>query len=596
MHRKSLRMAKVGALILGWGALSASQAALGQGACQQIRRACEDAGFVKGAASTGNGLMLDCMAPIAQGRPQRRKASKPLPQVDAKVVAACRADNPDFGKMKAARDAGGQSGSSAAGAGSGGSGTAPPAASKAAPLANSSKHPNIIFILTDDLALNLVQYMPHVLQMQKDGATFTNYFVTDSLCCPSRSSIFTGRYPHSTGVFKNEGPDGGYNAYVHLGNEGAAFANALSAAGYRAAMMGKYLNGYQPERDPPGPGWTSWDVAGNGYPEFNYSLNEDGKIERRGNSPPDFLVDVLSGLGVDFIKQSKGQAFIIEIATFAPHAPYTPAPRDENAFPGLRAPRTPAYNVAPDADSAKWLRNQPPLRDAEMTRIDEAFRKRAQSVLAVDKMIGDLQAAVAAIGEEKNTYFVFSSDNGYHMGEHRLRPGKMTAFDTDIHVPLIVTGPGVPAGLRVDEVVENIDLNPTFTELTGVAPMPTVEGHSLVTLLHGQKAKSEDWRLVTLVEHHGPLLEPADPDMPARRSGNPPSYEAIRSRTAVYVEYADGDREYHDLVADPWELHNTFSSLPQAQKGSLHAAVAAIQSCKDAASCWAAQHVKLAAR
>ena len=597
MHGKSLGRARLIAALAA-GILAACPAVMGQGACQRIRSACEDAGFAPGAASSGNGLMLDCVVPIVQGRPQRRKASKPLPQVDPKIVASCKEQNPDFGQLKGARGNGGQAAGFADQAIASGAGTAPPAASTAPPLASSSQHPNIIFILTDDLALNLVQYMPHVLQMQKNGATFTNYFVTDSLCCPSRSSIFTGRYPHSTGVFKNEGADGGYNAFVHLGNEPAAFANALSGAGYRAAMMGKYLNGYQPERDPAGPGWTEWDVAGNGYPEFHYTINKDGKIERRGNDPSDYLVDVLSGLGVDFIRQSKGHGFVIEIATFAPHAPYTPAPRDENAFPGLRAPRTPAYDVAPDGDSARWLRNQPALTDLDKSRIDDGFRKRAQSVLAVDKMIGDLQAAVAAIGQEKNTYFVFSSDNGYHMGEHRLRPGKMTAFDTDIHVPLIVTGPGVPGGLSVDEVVENIDLNPTFTEMTGVAPMPTVEGHSLMSLLQGQKTKNntnEDWRTVTLVEHHGPLHAPTDPDMPARRSGNPPSYEAIRSRTAVYVEYADGDREYHDLVADPWELHNTFSSLSQAQKDLLHAAVAAIQNCQDAASCWAAQHVKLGA-
>jgi N-acetylglucosamine-6-sulfatase len=598
MRRRRFGVGELAVVALVLGILGVSDRASGQSACQQIRKACQDAGFAVGSASGGNGLMVDCVMPTMQGRAQRPKASKPLPQVDLQTVADCKAENPDFGK-KAAAGAGGRAAASGGQGNLAGAGTAPPAASAAAPLSSSEKHPNIVFILTDDLALNLVQYMPHVLQMQKDGAAFTNYFVTDSLCCPSRSSIFTGRYPHSTGVFKNNGPDGGYNAYVNLGNEGAAFSNALSAAGYRTAMMGKYLNGYIPERNPPGPGWTSWDVAGNGYPEFNYSLNEDGKIDRRGNSSQDYLVDVLSGLGVDFIKQSKGQAFVIEIATFAPHAPYTPAPRDENAFPGLKAPRNPSYDAAPDADSAKWLRNQPPLRDAEMTRIDEAFRKRAQSVLAVDKMIGELQAAVAAIGQEKNTYFVFSSDNGYHMGEHRLRPGKMTAFDTDIHVPLVVTGPGVPAGLSLDEVVENVDLNPTFTELSGIAPMPAVEGHSLVPLLqrkNNNHNSNDVWRTVALVEHHGPPYALSDPDLPAKRSGNPPSYEAIRSPTAVYVEYADGDREYHDLVTDPWELHNTFASLQQAQEDALHSALTAIQSCQDAASCWAAQHLKLGAK
>ncbi len=146
-----------------------------------------------------------------------------------------------------------------------------------------------------------------------------------------------------------------------------------------------------------------------------------------------------------------------------------------------------------------------------MTAIDADFRKRAQSVLAVDKMIGELQAAVAAIGQEKNTYFVFSSDNGYHMGEHRLRPGKMTAFDTDIHVPLVVTGPGVPAGRMIDEIAENIDLCQTYTELAGVVPPANVDGHSLVPLLHGQEIA--DWRDAVLIEHHGWPQRPNRPGL-----------------------------------------------------------------------------------
>jgi arylsulfatase A-like enzyme len=226
------------------------------------------------------------------------------------------------------------------------------------------------------------------------------------------------------------------------------------------------------------------------------------------------------------------------------------------------------------------------LADRDMAEIDTDFRKRAQSVLAVDAMIGALQDAVAAIGEQNDTYFVFSSDNGYHMGEHRLMPGKMTAFDTDIRVPLVVTGPGVPAGKAVQEIVENIDLCPTFTELGGMATAATIDGRSLVPLLHGEKVA--DWRTVAVVEHHGPVRNLIDPDLPGIRSGNPPTYEALRGAKSVYVEYADGDKEYHDLVADPDELHNSFSSLPGKQQEALHAALAAIASCRGAESCSAA--------
>jgi len=456
-----------------------------------------------------------------------------------------------------------------------------------------ARRPNIVFILTDDLSLNLVQYMPHVLKMQKEGVTFANYFVTDSLCCPSRSSIFTGRYPHDTGVFKNTGNDGGYLVFRDRGHERATFATALSAADYRTAMLGKYLNGYLPVAHPAAPGWTTWAVAGNGYREFKYNIRQDGKVVHYGQKATDYLTDVLSALAVRFIKQAPDQPFLIEVATFAPHAPYTPAPRDADAFPGLRAPRTPAFNAAPDADAPRWLREIPPLTEADMTNIDVDFRKRAQSVLAVDKMIGELQAAVAAIGQEKNTYFIFSSDNGLHMGEHRLRPGKMTAFDIDIHVPLIVTGPGVPAGRTIDEIVENIDLCPTFTELGSAAASANVDGRSLLPLLHGQEVT--EWRTMALVEHHGPLRDPVDPDAPARRSGNPPTYEAIRTRTSLYVEYADGETEYHDLVADPHELRNTFSSLTSEEKTWLHATLDAIKSCHDAKTCRAAERASSSA-
>jgi arylsulfatase A-like enzyme len=448
--------------------------------------------------------------------------------------------------------------------------------------------PNIVFILTDDLALNLVQYMPHVLKMQKDGVTFANYFVTDSLCCPSRASIFTGRYPHNTGIFTNTGADGGYLAFLKRGLEQTTFATSLSAAGYRTAMFGKYLNGYLPRAHRPAPGWTSWAVGGNAYAEFNYFLNQDDRAVHHGNSPTDYLTDVLSDLAIRFIKHRDDRPFLVEIATFAPHAPYTPAPRDAQALPGLRAPRTAAFNAAPDANAPKWLLSRRALSDADAAKIDESFRKRAQSVLAVDKMIGELQAAVAAIGKERETYFIFSSDNGLHMGEHRMMPGKMTAYETDIHVPLIVTGPGVPAGRTVEEVAENIDLYPTFFELGGAGIPPNVDGRSLVPLLHGQNVTP--WRTAALIEHHGPNRDPADPDAPIARSGNPPTYEAIRTRTSLYVEYADGDKEYYDLVTDPYELRNTFSLLSREEKASLHAELEAIKSCHGATSCLAAEH------
>jgi N-acetylglucosamine-6-sulfatase len=570
-------------IVVGWGVVAAARAQPGQPPCAQIRAACHGAGFVPGAATGGNGLWVDCINPIMEGRAQRSTATKLLPQVDPHIVAACQASNPRFGQPKATPSEAGEQPSPTR--------PLPPAApvpSTPSPAPSTgTKRPNIVFILTDDLAWNLVQYMPHVLKMQQEGVTFANYFVTNSLCCPSRASIFTGRYPHNTGVLANTGKDGGYQAFRNRDHERTTFAIALSEAGYRTAMLGKYLNGYRPI-DPVAPGWTSWAVAGGaGYREFHYILSEDGKAVRYGDQPTDYLTDVLGGLGVRFIKQSAGRPFFIEIATFAPHAPYTPAPRDADALPGLRAPRTPAFDAPPEANAPTWLRAMPALSDADGASIDKDFRKRAQAVRAVDAMIGALQAAVAAVGEEKNTYFVFSSDNGYHMGEHRLMPGKMTAYDTDIHVPLIVTGPGVPVGRTIAEITANIDLYATFTELGGAGAPTSIDGHSLVSLLHGQQGAA--WRTVVLVEHRGPHKEANDPDAPRRRSGNPPTYHAMRTRTSLYVEYADGVKEYHDLASDPHELRNTFSALPSKEQASLHATIEALKTCHDAQSCWTAE-------
>src|SRR5712691_12997507 len=133
--------------------------------------------------------------------------------------------------------------------------------------------PNFVFVLTDDLSWNLVSHMPHVLALEQAGTSMSRYYVVDSLCCPSRSAIFTGEYPHDDGVFTNAGRDGGYAAYNRNADPPKSFAVALQKSGYRTAMMGKYLNGYVSTDTVP-PGWDEWDVTGNGYPEFNYTLNE----------------------------------------------------------------------------------------------------------------------------------------------------------------------------------------------------------------------------------------------------------------------------------------------------------------------------------
>jgi N-acetylglucosamine-6-sulfatase len=461
-----------------------------------------------------------------------------------------------------------------------------------------AKPPNIVFVLTDDLSMDLLRFMPEVQALQSRGLSFDNYFVSDSLCCPSRSSIFTGNFPHDTGVFTNTGLDGGVGAFYAHDDEENSFNVALHNVGYRTAMMGKYLNGYLqgPSRSPVPdtyvpPGWSTWDVGGYDYSEYNYTLNQNGVLHHYGHKASDYLTDVIAHKGVQFVNNSAaaGQPFFLELATFAPHDPYTPAPRYKNAFPGLQAPRPPNFDVLP-TNPPRWLADHPPLSNSRVALINRAFRLRVQSVQAVDDMIAKLEQALAAHGQLRNTYIVFSSDNGLHTGEYRLNPGKLTAFDTDIHVPLVIAGPGVPANATNNAMAENVDLAKTFEAIGGTF-MPS-DGHSLLPLMGG--VTPADWRNAILVEHHGPDLDggsDTDPDSQDRLSGNPPSYEAMRTPDFLYVEYRDDEREFYDLRTDPFELHNIASSLGPDQLAELHQELMGLEECHTGDACWAAGHV-----
>src|SRR5262249_1181209 len=181
-----------------------------------------------------------------------------------------------------------------------------------------------------------------------------------------------------------------------------------------------------------------------------------------------------------------------------------------------------------------------------------------------------------------------------HTGEYRLMPGKLTAFDTDIHVPLVIAGPGIPAHSATNAIAENVDLAKTFARL-GHTTMPG-DGHSLIALLHGRAPAG--WRDAALVEPAGavtgepkPHLTTPNPDKQTQITGNPPSYEAIRTRDFLYVEYQNGQRELYDLRTDRYELHNIINTVSQTTQTLLHDKLTALQNCHTASACWTAEHV-----
>jgi N-acetylglucosamine-6-sulfatase len=477
---------------------------------------------------------------------------------------------------------------------SGGSVVRPLPSGSGQPTPPSATRPNIVFVLTDDLSWNLIKYMPHVRALQRRGMTFSNYTVTDSLCCPSRASIFSGRFPHDTHIVSNTAPYGGFTRFHRFGEESNTFATSLYRAGYRTALMGKYLNGYKPA-DPPEsstsqgawvpPGWTTWDGVGYGYPEYRYALADGHTVIHYGGKPRDYLTTVLQQRADAFVRGAdRSRPFALEVATFAPHFPYTPAPADRGRFAGIAIPRTPSFNTLP-RPAPPWLRGRRKLGADDRRDIQRWWQLRVEAVQSVDRLVGSLERSVRAVGQAKDTVFVFNSDNGYHLGEHRLLSGKQTAFDTDIRVPLIIAGPGIAAGSVNPAMVQNIDLRPTFDELGGAATPADVDGRSIVALLHGRPTP---WRNYALIEHHREVHTRGDPDAQDKANGPvPPSYDAIRSATSVYIRYlASGAREYYDLAKDPDELHNLGPSLSRKKAAALDRVMNRLIHCHGRASCW----------
>src|SRR5829696_2147786 len=430
--------------------------------------------------------------------------------------------------------------------------------------------PNIVFILTDDMRKDDLKYMPKTRSLLQDkGMSFQNAFVSNALCCPSRATIMRGQYAHNTGVWTNEnvgGPDAGGQAYRNKGNEKDNVATRLDAAGYRTALIGKYLSGIKNKTFVP-PGWDRWFSTWRGY--FRYDANDQGTIRHFGTKASDYRTDVESRKTRKFIASSvtQGKPFFAYVAPKAPHPPSTPAPRDLHEYDGLKAPRLPSFNEQNVSDKPPWIRKLPRLSDAKKAKIDNNAEKRAESLQAVDDLVAGVVGKLSEEGVLGNTYIFFTSDNGEHEGEHRIPVKKARPYEEDVRMPLLVRGPGVAAGHQVPKLVLNTDYLPTFTDLACPSSSPcntqnysyVPDGRSLRPVLKGNATA---WRSAVLLEaHHTP------------EGGATPAASGIRTSGTKYVEYAGGKRELYFLGHDPYELMNTYpAAKPSARLVSrLHA-------------------------
>ena len=445
--------------------------------------------------------------------------------------------------------------------------------------------PSIVIILSDDEDVAIHQFMPKTKALIADqGATFDNAFVSYSFCCPARATLLRGQYAHNTEVQGNELPYGGYEKFHALGREQSTIGTWLQGAGYRTAMVGKYINRYRPEHDGVPPGWDDWYVAGNAHPSYNYTINENGKLVAYGNEPKDYLNDVLTEKAVEVIRRAAAAdaPLFLYVAPYTPHSPAVAAPRHADMFTDLELPRPPAFNEADVSRKPTLIASQPPLDEKAIDWLEKEYRKRVRSLQAIDDMVERVVETLRDEGRLDDTYVVYTSDNGFHMGEHRSPAGKNMPYEEDIRVPMVMRGPGVRAGAHVEPMVVNIDLAPTFADIAGVEPPAFVDGRSFLPLLEDPETS---WRQTFLLERDQLEAQVVERSrLPARELEAAARFRGIRTARWTYAEHGTGERELYHLEADPFQLDNLAPIAEPASIAALSKRVAALAQCQ-AAEC-----------
>ncbi|HZY65722.1 MAG TPA: sulfatase [Rubrobacteraceae bacterium] len=430
--------------------------------------------------------------------------------------------------------------------------------------------PNVVLILADDMRADDLKHTPETRSLLVDeGVTFENAFVTNSLCCPSRATILRGQYAHNHLIRDNKPPLGGWPVFRDRKREYSTLATWLDGAGYETALVGKYMNHYRGSHVPPG--WDRWfAISGEPHPGEPYKINDDHALKTFTHAERD-LTNLLADEAVSFMREAR-EPFFLYLAPRPPHRIAVPSPRHEDAYANTVYPNFPAYDEEDVSDKPSWVQDRERLTPEEHALADSLYRKRLRTLLDLDDLVRRVVAELEASGELENTYIIFTSDHGYHLGEHRLVPvnegrdSKQSAYEEDIRIPLVVRGPGIPGNEARDDLVLNNDLAPTVARWAGVETPEFVDGRPLTSLLSGEVPRETPWRESFTVEKWGDHLMSHD-------------YRAVRTQTYIYVEYSNGERELYDLRNDPYQLRNVYDSADPSLLEDLRQRLGALKDC-----------------
>jgi arylsulfatase A-like enzyme len=408
--------------------------------------------------------------------------------------------------------------------------------------AQSPAPPNIVLIVTDDQRFDSLHVMPQVQRLMRDGMTLRRAIVTNPLCCPSRATILTGRYSHTTNVYTNVPPFGGWSGFQ--ASESDTIATALHDVGYRTALIGKYINGYGGDDPYVPPGWDRWLAILGASHYYNYSvLDSQRGTVNYGSAPRHYSTDVFRRQAVWFIRSvPQDSPLFLMVTPYAPHSPYVAAKRHEGDLISARVRLGPAVNEADVSDKPAYIASG---RKETAASLRTRTRDQWESLLAVDDLVGKIRATLEETGRADNTLIIFTSDNGFSNHEHRWT-SKQVPYEESIRVPMIVSMPGqIPADTVSDALVSNVDLAPTLADFGGATL--SVDGVSLRPLLTDVASSVRD---SVLLEHLDWSALPV------------PTYCGVRTPGFTFVHYATGEEELYDLSRDPKQLVNVAAGRP----------------------------------
>ncbi len=497
--------------------------------------------------------------------------------------------------------------------------------------------PNILVVMTDDMAAADVANMPNVRRLlAAKGTSFANAVDSFPLCCPARATFITGQYAHNHGVKGNFYPYGWYG----MKDRGNILPAWLQKSGYTTALIGKWLNGYG-ALDAKGEvpkGFNIWrgllDVSA--YDYFNFEMNRNGQLKTWGDAdfarklvqfarvevtkqdnpslatvlqqlakvmgprpytywgtskPQDYSPDVTGRVTENLVAgQAKSRKpFFIWWAPAAPHREDVattlmgrpgrdprPAPRYDSLSSRFMLPRPPSFNEADMSDKPSNVRNATaPFTDKQIAQLQLDYEGRGGSLLAVDDHVKKLVQILRQTDQLRNTLIVFVSDNGWLQGEHRIPGDKFLPYDESLRVPFILRGPGVPKGKTIDGQVSNVDFAPTLVDAARAKAGRVMDGTSLLpTVERGTRPPKR----ALAIEALAPLFAG---DFPGVNAWDRP-YQGVRTNRYTYVVYTETkEPELYDRLRDPYELRNVAADPAYAKvRAQLAVKLSKLAKCK----------------